>query len=299
MNLIKKIARDYFVFHKQERQSLISVSILTLALLLTLSLQIFFYYVSKPNENQLRFHLASIKSKQEEAKQKLNKYNSVLGRKNASRKWAVNQMNAADWEQLGLSPKQARATINQIHKVGKLTNLEMLKKIKYIPDFIINRYHSQFDFSAGPKLNNTSSRAVVSHSLKEKFDLNSINPKGLKMTCEMDSAEIKRFLVYRKRLGGFYSSQQVSEIAEIDSISKKILTDFGLADTTLIHKIKLNYVSIRDLSGHPYFSYNMATAIINYRYKHGPYASVYDLKKLVAMTPEHFIRMRPYLSTEP
>jgi hypothetical protein len=115
----------------------------------------------------------------------------------------------------------------------------------------------------------------------------------------MDSLEIKSFFIYRKRLGGFQSENQIAEIAGIDSVSKRILMEYGLADTGLITKIPINHISIKDLSKHPYFSYNLATAIVNYRYKHGPYQSVGDLKKLVVMTPELFEKIRHYIRTEP
>jgi DNA uptake protein ComE-like DNA-binding protein len=215
----------------------------------------------------------------------------------SSQKLHVNEMDQDDWVALGLSQKQAEVTTKLIKK-KQVHKFEELLNIKFIPPFIKEKYQKQFDFRIKPRTQAAKVNQEKS-TIHEKFDLNSINSRGLRTSCEMDSLEIKSFFIYRKRLGGFQSENQIAEIAGIDSVSKRILMEYGLADTGLITKIPINHISIKDLSKHPYFSYNLATAIVNYRYKHGPYQSVGDLKKLVVMTPELFEKIRHYIRTEP
>lgn len=299
MYLIKKIAREYFVFHKKEKDSLLSVSFLTILLLFALMLQKFLFPFELPEQEKLKFELIATQNRQRSAQWNKPKYARKFNPADVNKKWDVNKMSIDDWIEFGLSPRQAAATFSSIRKKGGIINLNGLKTIKYIPDFLVARSEKCLIFSK----ESTIQKDVITKKTEEKttepFDINSINSRGLRLTCQMDSLEVKSFLIYRKRLGGFFCKQQVSEVYGLDSTSKKIIHQYGLVDTAFIKKIKLNYVDIKELSKHPYFNYNMATAVVNYRYKHGLYQNCTDLLKLVAMTPEKFSKIRPYISTEP
>jgi hypothetical protein len=300
MYLIKKLAREYFIFHKQERQSLIAISVLTLSLLGLLILEKNCLGIILPDSLDLNYRMVLKEQAGNQKKHSKPIFEWSKNQKSPNNyKWIVNEMKPEDWMRAGLTPRQAQATFISIKKLGGINDLKSLKEIKYIPDFIFKKLSPFFIFTAQKTETKRFSLPKKQDIIVEKFDLNSMNPKGLRLSCRMDSNEIKNFLIYRKKLGGFYSCLQVNEVNGLDSVSKKILLELGLADTAFIRKIKLNHVSIRDLSSHPYFSHNMATAVVNYRYKHGSFQNVSDLLKLMVISPTHYNKIRPYLSIEP
>jgi len=60
--------------------------------------------------------------------------------------------------------------------------------------------------------------------------------------------------------------------------------------------IDINKATEKELSDHPYIKYKLAKAITAYRFQHGEYHTVDDLKKIVLLNEITFQKIKPYLS---
>ena len=104
-----------------------------------------------------------------------------------------------------------------------------------------------------------------------------------------------RIITFRDKLGGFHSVEQVAETYGLpDSTYQKIQT-LLLVQETNIKKIPINQCSKDELKMHPYIKWKIANAIVEYRNQHGPFESLEDLKKIILLDHETFLKIQPYL----
>jgi DNA uptake protein ComE-like DNA-binding protein len=96
-------------------------------------------------------------------------------------------------------------------------------------------------------------------------------------------------------LGGFVSLAQLYEMEGIDTTNFGLLKTHLTLDLMSIKTININNCSVSQLSKHPYLSYNVATALVNYRNAHGKYTQISDLKKCMAMNDQLLKKITPYL----
>lgn len=64
-------------------------------------------------------------------------------------------------------------------------------------------------------------------------------------------------------------------------------------------KIDLNAATEKELSTHPYIKYSLAKAIAAYRFQHGNFNSVEDLKKIALVDETFYNRIKSYLTLNP
>jgi len=68
-----------------------------------------------------------------------------------------------------------------------------------------------------------------------------------------------------------------------------------LVNTDVVSKIPINAIDVNSLKSHPYFSYQSANAIVNFRSKHGRITES-DFKSLGLFSEEKLQKIIPYLS---
>ncbi len=105
-----------------------------------------------------------------------------------------------------------------------------------------------------------------------------------------------RIIKYRNILGGFYSSEQLSEVYGITDSLFAVLTKFIETDTFLISKMNLNSLTLEEFEQHPYLNRYQAKAIISYRRLIGPFTSVNQLVANYLVPEETYYRLLPYLT---
>jgi DNA uptake protein ComE-like DNA-binding protein len=54
----------------------------------------------------------------------------------------------------------------------------------------------------------------------------------------------------------------------------------------------------KELSSLPYIKFHLAKSIAAYRFQHGPFASVEDLRELALMDEALFQKIKPYLTVK-
>ena len=132
---------------------------------------------------------------------------------------------------------------------------------------------------------------------KPSFDLNVADTILLKTVYGIGSKLAIRIVKFRKGLGGFIKSEQLKEVYGLDSMVVNRLTNmtFIAAGFTPV-KLNINTASEEQLSSHPYIRYKTARALITYRFQHGDFKEVHDIKKLPVLTPEEVEKILPYIS---
>ena len=217
-----------------------------------------------------------------------------------------NKLDAAGWKKLGLRDKTIRTIINYTGKGGYFKQPSDLKRIyglhknefeRLAPFIRIEEEKRNFKkFETNPK-----STESVFKPIKEKtnryaaVDINKANLDDFVSLPGIGEKLGTRIITFRDKLGGFHSVEQVAETYGLpDSTYQKIQT-LLLVQETNIKKIPINQSSKDELKMHPYIKWKIANAIVEYRNQHGPFKSLEDLKKIILLDHETFLKIQPYL----
>lgn len=126
------------------------------------------------------------------------------------------------------------------------------------------------------------------------LDLNSANAEELQKVNGIGKVYSESIVKYRERLGGFSSTNQLSEIYGMnDELISKVSEQFAIQSAT--DRLKINADSVKTLIKHPYISYDLAWVIINYRKQNGDITGFEDLKKIKAINDSLLAKLRPYI----
>jgi competence protein ComEA len=210
-----------------------------------------------------------------------------------------NTLSQEDAKALGFPEKLTKTLINFRSKGGKFFKAEDLKKL----------------YGMSPKLYAALEAYILIPGHKRAFHRDTVYPKQSypkrtfpKSVVELNSADslaivylkgigpgfTKRILKYRLLLGGFHSTEQLKEVYGMNDSTYAILTSQIVIDKNQITKIPINAIDLQSLRKHPYFNFQSAQAIINYRSKHGKLTEA-DVLGLGVIPQEKLALILPYL----
>ncbi len=136
--------------------------------------------------------------------------------------------------------------------------------------------------------------------LNEKFDVNLADTTQLIKVYGIGSKLSQRIIKYRNQLGGFISMDQLREVYGLDTaVVNELNRKAFVAPDFQPEKIDLNAATEKELSTHPYIKYSLAKAIAAYRFQHGNFTSVEDLKKIALVDESFYNRIKSYLTLNP
>lgn len=185
-----------------------------------------------------------------------------------------NTLSAEEAKALGFPDKLSATLINFRNKGGKFYKAQDLKKL----------------YGMSPKLYAALESYILIPDRKSTFRRDTVYPKQSypkrafpKSLLELNSADslaivylkgigpgfTKRILKYRMLLGGFHSVEQLKEVYGMSDSTYEALAAQIIIDQSRIVRIPINAIDLNSLRKHPYFNFQMAQAIINYRSKHG------------------------------
>jgi len=208
-----------------------------------------------------------------------------------------------DFIRLGFSNQLASRIDNYRTKKGRFLIKSDLLKIYGMDSGLYKRVFAFINLpeeretkkSALPAINETAVSLP-----KEKFDINQADTTQLISIYGIGSKLSQRIIKYKNQLGGFISMNQLSEVygldtAVINELNRKayITTDYQPK------KININSATEKELSTHPYIKYSLAKAITTYRFQHGNFNSVEDLKKIALIDETFYNKIKPYLTLNP
>lgn len=146
-----------------------------------------------------------------------------------------------------------------------------------------------------PGYNNGKVQPAYPKKVLQVIDINSADTASWSSLPGIGPVLSRRIIKYRERLGGFYHVKQVAEIYGLaDSVFQRIQP--YLRCEASVQKINVNLVTPDVLEQHPYLRRQLARAIIDYRTQHGTFKELAELRQVIAMTPELFDRISPYLA---
>jgi competence protein ComEA len=144
-----------------------------------------------------------------------------------------------------------------------------------------------------------SQGAAVKPTVREvvRFNLNHADTALLKTIYGIGSRLSARIVNYRNSLGGFLLRDQLYEVYGLDStVIGRLMEASFIEDDFYPRTLNINTASEDELAIHPYISRRMARAMVTYRFQHGKYQSVEDLRKILQFDENQLNKLRPYLA---
>ena len=209
-----------------------------------------------------------------------------------------NTLPVEGWQRLGLTEKTSKTIDKYRNKGGKFYKPEDIQKIWGLPDGFYDRVKDYIHISPSNRNQQASdfNKTIYTEAGRKAIvvDINEADTSALIALPGIGSKLAARIVNFRDRLGGFYSVDQIRETYGLpDSTFQKIKSSFQLSGA--VKKFNINTVTKEELKVHPYFKWNLANAIVEYRNQHGPFKSLDELKNIAAIDEATFQKILPYL----
>jgi competence protein ComEA len=301
MKQLNKFLNEYFSFSRKERNGII---VLTVVLFILIVSSYTLPYVIEQEIYERVTFKKDMSSLVLPARYDKETLSSTTISNNPSQlfKFDPNHLPEKDWLRLGLNKKQISMIKNFEKKGGRFYQKEDLKKIYSIKSSDYQRLESYITITTSSSSEEKIKYAEYKSTYKEKkiivVDVNVADSSQLVLLNGIGPAFAKRIIKYRDRLGGFYNKEQLREIYGMDSSLYERIDKNILVNSEYIQKLNINSVTFDELKTHPYLNFNLANAIVNYRKQHGDFQDINDLKKIVIMNEDVFIKLQAYLTTK-
>lgn len=128
-----------------------------------------------------------------------------------------------------------------------------------------------------------------------KVDVNMADTALLRRVPGIGGKISEAIVTYRKKLGGFYS---VEQLRELKIVSPKLLEWFEVSSSPDIQRLNINKASFQALNSHPYISYEQTKALLQYIRLYGKVKDEQALLETGLFTKEEVERLKPYLAFE-
>lgn len=144
---------------------------------------------------------------------------------------------------------------------------------------------------------NRSTYKKIIEKTRVVFDLNQADTSKLKSVFGIGEKLSVRIVKYRDALGGFTSMEQLREIFGLDSVVVEGLrkVSFVAPDFTPI-QLNINTLDEKKLSIHPYLRKTIARSIVAYRFQHGEFKTLDDLRSIHTLDEKTIEKILPYLT---
>jgi competence protein ComEA len=203
---------------------------------------------------------------------------------------------------LGFSPGLARRLVNYRAKGGSFKIKPDLMKLYGMDSLFYASLESFIQLPEKMKVPEAPPMAKRVEPRKTeivRFNLNHADTTLLKTVYGIGSTLSKRIVQYRESLGGFVSSDQLYKVYGLDSVViERLLSISFLQEDFQPKTLNINTVTEEELAVHPYISRRMARAMVTYRFQHGKYHSVEDLRKILQLDEQQLNSIRPYLTVD-
>jgi competence ComEA-like helix-hairpin-helix protein len=215
-----------------------------------------------------------------------------------------NHVSPGDLAALGFSDQLAKRIVRYREKGGRFRIKSDLAKIygidstfyRQLYPFISLAERTERRIAAQKKFPKNEGKEVAKRT--EKFDLNKADSSQLKQINGIGDKLSLRILKYRDALGGFINMEQLNEVYGLDS-----LVINRLAETTIITsgfepaKLDINTASEKQLADHPYLR-KVAKAIVSYRFQHGDFKTVDEIRKVATLDEKTIQKIAPYVKVD-
>jgi competence ComEA-like helix-hairpin-helix protein len=223
-----------------------------------------------------------------------------------------NEIDAAQWQSLGLPKYIAERILKYREKGGKFKVKKDVLKIYGFPPALYEQLYAHillpdtlvYERKYGRNKMATEEGTPSLFPKKEEkkissFNINTADTTQFIQVKGIGPALSKRIIKYRDLLGGFVSTAQIREVYGLDSTVIEELLKYGyLEENTPLRKLNVNTATVQELDSHPYITPKIAQVIIAYRQQHGKYSSAESLYNIRVLDKTTLTKLLPYLSFE-
>lgn len=128
----------------------------------------------------------------------------------------------------------------------------------------------------------------------EHIDIAHCDTTQLQRIPGIGSYYARRILQYSERLGGFVSLDQLND-DELSFLPMGVERYMTVGSTATVRKLRINQLTMRQLSHHPYITHAQARQIVNRVRLNGPFRSWDELLFLPEFTEADRQRLEPYV----
>jgi len=198
-----------------------------------------------------------------------------------------NSVDILTLEKLGLHKNVISHIIHYRQKGGYFYKIEDFEKIYDLTQEDFERLKPYI------LINHTAKKIEIIH-----IDLNKADSMQLLTVKGIGPVFSSRILVMRKRLGCFVNKNQLLDIYGIDREKYDFIKNQVYITKIEPIKININTANIDTLKRNPYIRYKLASVIVNFRKANGPFLTLEDLKKIIAIDDKTYLKLLPYLTVK-
>jgi competence protein ComEA len=299
MRGLKRLIRNFFGFSQSQANGFVG-------LLILLSILIFsepvyrWWLASQPTDfSREAAQLDSIVNKMEWPLQKHASLADPDQERYILFPFNPNQTSEEELLALGFSKGLSKRIINYREKGGVFRTKADLKKM-YGMDSVFYTTISSFILLPDKREPFVKEKFVTEkRKPAEAFNLNTADTTQLKALYGIGTVLAKRIITFREKLGGFTQMEQLKEVYKLDTtVIARIEKASFIEENFVPRRININVAEVKELDDHPYISEKIAKAIIAYRFQHGNFNSVDELKKVLLVDEALFTKIYPYLTIE-
>ena len=298
MNSLTKLVRDFFGFSRAHANGFVGLIILTGLVLFSNPVYKAWFSQQPDDFSQEKKFIDSLLALEQAQPMELIDTTSVNQSASVFFEFDPNQATTVELQRLGFSEKLTKRLVNYRIKGGEFRVKSDLKKLYGMDSLFYDRLYPYIQLP--DKI--VFEKKIAAPNPKPvfiAFDLNMADTIQLMGIRGIGPVLAKRIIKYREALGGFVSNAQLTEVYGLDSaVVKKMESVTFLAESFGPRKLNINQLGERELSLHPYFSKKIAKAIVAYRFQHGNYRSVDDLRKIETLDQKTLEKVYPYLTVE-
>jgi competence ComEA-like helix-hairpin-helix protein len=206
-----------------------------------------------------------------------------------------NTLSEDGWRRLGLNERTTKTILNYRSKGGRFYKKEDLKKIWGLPEAFYNRVENYIDIPSAQKSFEKNSFQKPEKKIA-LVDINTSDANAFIALPGIGEKLAERILNFREKLGGFYSIDQVGETWGLSDSTFQFIKTYLRVGDGMTKRLNINQASKDDLKVHPYIKWKIASAIVDYRIRHGLYNSLSELKNLPEIDEATFEKIRHYLT---
>ena len=282
--------KSYFTFSKSQKIGVVTIAIIIIAQIIVLNTT---YAIGLPDpfvmdDTQYLIEETPAKTYNDKSKIEYTQVYSIFD---------PNELSMYGWTELGFSEKQAKSILSYKIKIGGFKQKEDLKRVYVISE---NKYkelepYIEIQIKSSVK-KDTSYLNETKIRVTESVELNTATKKDLIEIKGIGSFTADGILELKDKLGGFHSIDQLNDVYGITIENLELIKPQVEVNPNGIKKLNVNVLSISELKTHPYVSWDMATAIINQKFKTS--GGLKDLNFLVEqelINQEKLIMLLPYI----
>ena len=204
-----------------------------------------------------------------------------------------------DLKSLGFSDGLSLRIVNYRAKGGKFKVKRDLGKLYGMDFLLMTRLYPYIDLPE--KIISAATKrfpvATSVHSIR--FDLNLADTAQLIKIYGIGPRLSMRIIKYRDRLGGFISHEQLPEVYGLDTaVINQLKKRTFIRDDFKPRQINVNAADEKEFRSLPYIPLHLAKSIAAYRFQHGDFASLEELRQIALMDESLFQKIKPYLTVK-